>query len=73
MSSLLFPVYKLSRENTQPEDMCDIVFEKLQGRAGKVNRTSVSAEAAVQRVLKKRFYEKFPRIHKETSVPESLF
>ena len=53
--------------------MCDIVFEKLQGRAGKVNRTSVSAEAAVQRVLKKRFYEKFPRIHKETSVPESLF
>ena len=31
--------------------MCDIVFEKVQGRAGKVNRTSVSEEAAVQRVL----------------------
>ena len=28
MSSLLFPVYKLSRENTQPENMCAIVFEE---------------------------------------------
>ena len=31
--------------------MCDIVFEKVQDRAGKVNRTSVYAEAAVRRVL----------------------
>ena len=23
----LFPAYKLNRENTQPENMCDIVFE----------------------------------------------
>ena len=29
--------------------MCDIVFEKAQGRAGKVNRTSVYGEAAVQK------------------------
>ena len=28
LSSLLFQVYKLSRENTQPKNMCDIVFEK---------------------------------------------
>ena len=41
----------LSRENTQPENMCDIAFEKVQGRAEKVNRTSVYAEAAVRRVL----------------------
>ena len=48
-SSFLFQFYKLSRENTQPENMCDIVFEKAQGRAGKVNRTSVYGEAAVQK------------------------
>ena len=48
---LLFQVYKLSRENTQPENMCVIVFEKTKGRGGTVNRTSVCAEAAVQSVL----------------------
>ena len=31
--------------------MCDIVFDKAKGRGGTVNRTSVYAEAAVQRVL----------------------
>ena len=31
--------------------MCDIVIEKLQDRAGKVNRMGVSAEAAIRRVL----------------------
>ena len=51
LSSLLLPVYKLSRENTQPENMCNNVFEKTKRRAGKVNRTSVYAEAAVRRVL----------------------
>ena len=51
MNSLLFPVYKLSRENTQPENMCNNVFEKAKRRAGKVNRTSVYAETAVRRVL----------------------
>ena len=35
--------------------MCDIVFEKVQGCAGKVNRTSVYAEAAFRRVPKKGF------------------
>ena len=64
MSSLLFTVFKLSRENTQPENICDIIFEKTKG---------VYAEAAVQRVLLKKCYEKICRIHKRTSVPESLF
>ena len=30
--------------------MCDIVFEKVKGRGKKVNRASVYAEVAVQRV-----------------------
>ena len=50
----MLPVYKLSRENTpeaKPENMCNNVFEKAKRRAGKVNRTSVYAEAAVRRVL----------------------
>ena len=29
--------------------MCDIVFEKVQGRAGKIDKTSVYVEAAVPR------------------------
>ena len=62
MSSLLFPVFKLGRENTQPENICDIIFEKTK---------SVYAEATVERVLWKRCYEKFRRIHKK-HVPESL-
>ena len=47
LSLLLLQVYKLSRENTQPENMCDIVFEKTKGRGRTVNRTSAYAEAAV--------------------------
>ena len=31
MSSLLFAVFKLSRENTQPENICEIIFEKTKG------------------------------------------
>ena len=27
----MFPVFKLSRENTQPENMCDIIFENTRG------------------------------------------
>ena len=64
MSSLLFPFSKLSRENTQPENMCDIVFEKAEGRRGKVNRTSVYVEVVVRRILKKgdmRNFEEFTK------------
>ena len=39
--------------------MCDIVFEKVLGRAGKLNRTNVYVEAAVRRVLKKGFMRNF--------------
>ena len=38
-------------KNTQPENMCDIVFEKAKGRGRTVNRASVYVEAAVRRVL----------------------
>ena len=51
LSSLLSPVFKLSRENTQPENMCDIVFEKTLCRGGTVNGTNAYAEAAVRSVL----------------------
>ena len=50
-SSLLLLVYKLNRQNTQPENMCNDVFEKTKRRAGKVSRTNVYAEAAVRRIL----------------------
>ena len=63
----MFPA--LSRKNTQSENMCDGVFEKVKGRCATVNRRSVHAEAAVRRVLYKRYYEKFSIIHKKTSVP----
>ena len=69
----MFPVYKLSRENTQLENMCDITFEKVQGCAKKVNRMSVYAEAAVQRVHWTIFYEKISQNSRKTSMPESLF
>ena len=47
----MFQIYKLSRENTEPENMCDIVFEKINGCGGKVNRMSVYAEAPVLSVF----------------------
>ena len=36
--------------------MCDIFFEKAKGRGVTVNKTSVYAEAAIQRVLLKKSY-----------------
>ena len=54
LSSLLLPVYKLSQKNTQPESICDIVFNKAKGRGGKVNKTSVYAEAVVRRIVLKK-------------------
>ena len=53
--------------------MCDIAFEKAKDHSRKVNKASVYAEAAVRRACLKRCYEKFRRIHKKTSVTESLF
>ena len=48
------PVYELSQENTQLENMWDIGFEKAKSNGGTVNRTSLYAGAAVQKVC----YEK---------------
>ena len=45
LSSLLLPVFKLSPENAQPENMCEIIFEKAEG---------VYTEATVQSVLQKK-------------------
>ena len=42
---------KSSPENTQPENMYDIVFEKAKGRGGTENRTIVYTKAAGRRVL----------------------
>ena len=64
MSSLLLGVFKLSRENTQPANMCDIIFEKAE---------DVYAEATVERVFLKRCYEKFRRIQKKTCAGISFF
>ena len=140
MSSLLLPVFQLSRENTQPENMCDVNFENIeavvqrcsvkkvfleisqnsQGNtcarvsyliklqalvckfikqdtlaqtfscefceiskntflhrtplvAASENTKGISAEATVQRVLQKRCYEKFRRIHMKTFSRISFF
>ena len=70
---LLAKSLKLIPKNTQSENMCGIVFEKAKGRSWTVNRTSFYGEAAIRRVLEKRCYEKFCKIHKKTSVPVSLF
>ena len=51
LSSLLLPVYKLSRENTQPENMCNNVFEKAKRRTGK-------AEVFMQKQPSEGFFKK---------------
>ena len=61
----------IKKSFTQPENMCNIVFEKVEASSGKVNRTRVYAEAAIRRVFQKSCYKKLRRIHKKTSVPES--
>ena len=53
--------------------MCDTIFEKAEYRRGKVNRiTSVYAEAAFNRFLKKSAMRKFVEF-KKIYVWESLF
>ena len=63
MSSLLFPAYKLNRQNTQPENVCDIIFEKAKCHESTVNRASVYVKSTVGRVPWKRCFEKFTRKH----------
>ena len=47
MSSLLFPVFKLSREITQPENMCDVIFENTKGIYGEA-----TVQASIVLVMK---------------------
>ena len=56
LRSFLFSVCKLSRGHTQPENMCDIVFEKAQGCAERVNKTSVMQKQPFQGFFKKGFF-----------------
>ena len=63
MSSHLFPVFKSSRVNAQPENMRDIIFENTKG---------IYAEATSKGFFKKgvmRHLVEFTRKH----VPEPLF
>ena len=39
--------FKLSRKNTQPENVYDVFFEKAKGGGATVNRSSVYEEAAL--------------------------
>ena len=56
LSSFLLPVYKISRKNAQPENMCDIVFDEAKCYGRRVNRTSDHAEVIMQ--LSEVFYKK---------------
>ena len=60
LSLLLFPVFKLSGRNTQPENMCDIIFENI--------------EAVVQRcAVKKVFLEISQNSHENACARVSYF
>ena len=51
MELTFVPNLQIKPKKTQPENMCNIVFEKTKGRGKTVNRASVYAEVAVGRVL----------------------
>ena len=53
--------------------MCNIVSEKAKCPVGKVNRTSIYAEAPVRRVFRKVVMINFVEFTKRTSVPQFLF
>ena len=58
LSSFLFPVFKLSRKNTQPENMCDIIFENI--------------EAVVQRCSVKKVFLEISQNSQEKHLCQSL-
>ena len=64
MNSLLFPGYILSRGNTQSENMCDIVFEKVKGHGITVKKIAIMQKQPSEGFYKKsvkRNFVKFPR------------
>ena len=73
LNSLSFTFYKSGQESTQPENMCDIIFENLKCPGGTANRMSNYAEAIVQWGPTKKCSEEIQEIHKKTLVSESLF
>ena len=64
MSSLLVPVYKLSRENTQPKNICDIVFEKVLDLDGKINGRVLMQKQPSEGFFKKGFMRIFAEFKK---------
>ena len=60
MSSLKFSVYKLSRENTHPGNMCDIVFKKVKVVLGVLKQKQPS-----KGFFKKGFMRNFPEFTKK--------
>ena len=61
MSSPIFLVYKLSRENIQPENICKFVFYKAKGRGGTVNRTTIMQKQHLKGFYKKSFLTNFAK------------
>ena len=60
---------KIGWENTQPWNMCYIIFEKAKGRGGTLDITSDYAEAAVQSgSVKKVLWEIFQNSQESTCV-----
>ena len=55
----MFAVFKLTRENTQPENMCDIISEKAKDRGGTINRTSFIQKQPSERFFKKGILNNF--------------
>ena len=57
----MLPVYKSSRENTQPENVCDIVFENAEGPVWSSNRVIMHKHPYEKGVT--RSFAKFARQH----------
>ena len=64
LSSLLFPVCKLSQEKTHPGNMCDIVFKKVQRRAWKVTERVLMQKQPSEGFFKKGFMRIFAEFTK---------
>ena len=59
LSSLLFSVYKLVQESTQPENMGDIVCDKAKDRGGSKQNEWLCRSSHAKEFYIKRYSEKF--------------
>ena len=71
LSLPLFQVYKLSRENIQAENICDVVFKITKGRNG--TERVLMKKLPSDWFFKKKCYEKFCRTHKKTLALKTRF